>query len=198
MRKNVIFFIIIAIGLFGLSCNKGKSYTDMLNEQKDAINFLIDKENIEVLKHYPEDGIFEENQFVLLENGVYLNVIDPGTEQRAVSGKTRILYRCIVSYPKDSAYAASSPYYPYFNQKEVKCINYGPSSNGTDPYPLFYGDYASSSNLAGEGIQTPLKYVGHGAKVKLIVPFKCGLYIDQSNYQPAYYEIIQYKFHENL
>lgn len=199
MKKGFNILLIVCAALLTLSCNKTKSYTDRLNEQKDVINLLIDKENIEVLKHYPEDGVFQENQFVLLDNGVYMNVIDPGTEQRAVSGKTRILYRCIVSYPKDPVYGNSSPYYQFYNDKEGKCINYGPLSSGTVPIPFIYGDYASMNNpYVSEGIQAPLEYVGDRAKVKLIVPFKYGTYPDQGNYQPAYYETIQYIFEENL
>ena len=49
-----------------------------------------------------------------------------------------------------------------------------------------------------QGLQEPLKYVGDRAKVKLIVPFKRGTYNDQSNGEPAYYEILEYIFEENL
>ncbi len=50
------------------------------------------------LDDFPEDSVFKENQFVELENGVYLNIIDKGTSQRAVQYKTKMLYRCKVSY----------------------------------------------------------------------------------------------------
>ena len=74
--------------------------------------------------------------------------------------------------------------------------NYGPHSNGTSPYSFTYGDYTSS--YVGEGLMTPLQYVGDRAKIKLIVPFKRGLPTDNSNGQPAYYEILEYKFEKNL
>ncbi len=63
---------------------------------------------------------------------------------------------------------------------------------------MTFGDYYYGGTYTSEGIQTPLLYVGDRAKVKLIVPFKRGLSSDQSSYEPAYYEILQYKFEDNL
>ena len=92
--------------------------------------------------------------------------------------------------------------------------NYGPNSNGTLPYPassvagmsvpFTYGDYSSSVSTelsytyVSEGLQMPLRYVGDRARVKLIVPFRVGSYMDQSNGQPVYYEVLEYIFDENL
>ena len=56
----------------------------MLKDEKKAINRLIDENDFEILKDFPEDSVFKENQFVELENGTYLNIIEKGTSQRAV------------------------------------------------------------------------------------------------------------------
>ena len=191
MRKGFNILLILCTSLAVVSCGKTKSYTDMLNDEKEAVERLIDAEGFEILKDFPEDSVFAENQFVKLESGVYLNIIDKGSDQRAVKYKTKILYRCIVSYPLDSTYINSTPYYVQ---------NYGPHSNGTSPWEFTYGDYATSNApyFVSEGVQEPLEYVGDGAKVKLIVPFKRGTYNDQSNGQPAYYETLVYLFEENL
>ena len=191
MKKGFNILLILCTALVAISCSKTKSYTDMLKDEKKAINRLIDENDFEILKDFPEDSVFKENQFVELENGTYLNIIEKGTSQRAVQYKTKILYRCNVSYPMDSAYINSTPYY---------IQNYGPHSNGTSPWEFTYGDYASQANpyLVSEGLQEPLKYVGDRAKVKLIVPFKRGTCNDQSNGEPAYYEILEYIFEENL
>lgn len=203
MKKGFNILLIVCAALLTLSCNKTKSYTDMLNDEKKAIDRLIDREGIEVLKHYPEDGVFKENQFVKLENGVYMNVIDSGTGQRAVLNKTKVFYRCIAFYPLDSTYLLRAnslglitPYWLYGNRDTYRSVNYGPNSNGTSPYSFTYGDY--NSEYISEGLIAPLEYVGHNAKVKLIVPFKRGLSIDNGNGQPIYYEILHYKFEEYM
>lgn len=197
--------MIVCAALLALSCSKTKSYTDMLKDQKKAIERLKDKEGFVFLKKFPKDSVFKANEFVELENGVYLNIIDKGTSERAVAGQTKILYRCTMYYPMDTAYiylTNSAGYHiiPYYYNlvSNGSCIssNYGPHSNGTSPYSFIYGDYTSSD--VGEGLMTPLQFVGDRAKVKLIVPFKRGLPTDNSNGEPAYYEILEYKFEKNL
>ena len=178
MKKGFNILLILCTALVAISCSKTKSYTDMLKDEIEAIERFIDDKGLEILDDFPADSVFNENQFVLLDNGVYLNIIDKGSDQRAVQYKTKMLYRCKMSYFMDSTIVAIE--------------NYGPHSNSKNsPYdPSYY--YVS------EGMQEPLKYVGDRAKVKMIVPFKRGAYNDQSNGQPVYYEILEYIFEENL
>lgn len=201
MKKGFNILMIVCAALLALSCSKTKSYTDMLKDQKKAIDRLKDKESFVFLKKFPKDSVFKENEFVELENGVYLNIIDKGTSERAVAGQTKILYRCTMYYPMDTAYIryTDSYGYPlsiYYTTTSYVFSNYGPHSNGTSPFSFTYGDYTSGA--AGEGLMTPLEFVGDRAKVKLIVPFKRGLSTDNSNGEPAYYEILEYKFEQNL
>lgn len=204
MKKGFNILMMVCAALLAVSCSKTKSYTDMLKDQKKAINRLKDEKGFVFLKDFPKDSIFKENEFVELENGVYLNIIDKGSSERAVYG-TKILYRCTMYYPMDTAYiqmldASYRPYTPYYYNLPSKdsyvSSNYGPHSNGTSPYPFTYGDY--TSYYASEGLMTPLLYVGHEAKVKLIVPFKRGLPTDNNYGEPAYYEILEYKFEKDL
>lgn len=200
MKKGFNILMIVCAALLAVSCSKTKSYTDMLKDQKKAIERLKDKEGFVFLKDFPKDSIFKENEFVELENGVYLNIIDKGSSERAVYG-TKILYRCTMYYPMDTVYiqATDSYGYPlsiYYTKPSFVFSNYGPHSNGTSPFPFTYGDYTSSA--VSEGLMTPLLYVGHEAKVKLIVPFKRGLPTDNSYGEPAYYEILEYKFEKDL
>lgn len=197
MKKGFNVLLILCAALAAISCSKTKSYTDMLNDEKDAIDRLIASEGFEILKDFPADTVFSEKQFVKLKSGVYLNIIDRGTSERAVKYKTKILYRCNMHY---------------FLDADTVLGNYGPHSNGTLPFPtngstsipFTYGDYSSSySNelshyYVSEGIQEPLQYVGDRAKVSLIVPFKRGTYSDQGKGEPIHYEVLEYIFDENL
>jgi hypothetical protein len=50
----------------------------MLKAEKKAIDRFIAENEIEILKSYPANGVFEDRQFVVLDNGIYLNVVDSG------------------------------------------------------------------------------------------------------------------------
>lgn len=198
MKKGFYFVLILCAACLMGSCSKTRSYTDMLKDEEKAINRLIDSLGIEVLKDFPDDSIFAENQFVKMDNGVYMNIIDRG-EGRATLYSTRIMYRC-------NAY--------YFLNYFQLCINsnYGPNSNGTVPYPangaqtvpFIYGEGTTNNQAdpkyiyVSEGIQTPLQYVGHRGRVKLIVPFDKGNYYDQGEGYPVYYEVLEYLFEDQL
>lgn len=190
MKKGFNILLILCAAIVAISCSKTKSYTDMLKDEEKAIERLIDANGFEILRDFPADTVFKENQFVELENGVYLNIIDKGTDQRAVQYSTKMLYRCKMKY--------------FLNVDTLMIENYGPHSNGTSPISFTYGDYSMNSPYdpsyyyVSEGLQEPLKYVGDRAKVKLIVPFRRGAYYDQSNGNPVYYEILEYIFEENL
>ena len=190
MKKGFNILLILCVVLGAISCSKTKSYTDMLKDEKKAIERLIDENDFKILKDFPKDSVFKENEFVLLDNGVYMNIIDKGTSERAVLNKTKMLYRCKLHY--------------FIEVDTLVYENYGPHSNGTSPLPFTYGEYSSNNpydfsyNWVSEGLQVPLQYVGDRALVKLIVPFKRGTYYDQGKGLPVYYEIIEYIFNENL
>lgn len=90
MKKGFNILLILCAALVAISCSKTKSYTDMLKDEKEAIERLIDANDFEILDDFPKDSIFKENQFVKLENGVYLNIIDKGSSERAVQYKTKM------------------------------------------------------------------------------------------------------------
>jgi len=160
----------------------------MLKDERKAIERLIDENNFEIIKNYPSDGVFKENEFIKLSNEVYLNVIDSGNGERAELYKTNILCR-------HTAYRIllDSTSYSYMGS------NYGPNSNGTHPVEFKYGMSTATADSYGffsEGLQTGLQYVGNKGKVKLIVPFKRGASYDMTNGNPVYFEIIEYKFED--
>lgn len=199
MKKGFYILFGMCMVLLAVSCsNSGKSYTDRLKEEKRAINRLIDSEGFEILKSFPADYKFKPNQFVKLDNDVYINVIDSGNGQRATLYSTEIFSRFTAH-----RFSLDSTIY------RTEWSNYGPNSNGTFPVEFTYGNTTANTGdittsersaleaLVSEGMQIGLEYVGHGGKVKLIVPFKRGSSEDQGSYLPVYFEILEYKFGEN-
>ena len=70
MKKGFNILLILCVALVAISCSKTKSYTDMLKDEKKAIERFIDDKGLEILDDFPADSVFKENQFVLLDNGV--------------------------------------------------------------------------------------------------------------------------------
>lgn len=186
MRKIIIavFITIVAVGVFS-SCNKSKTYAQHLNEERKSIERFIDQKGIKVLREYPADSVFKENEFYFdAQNGVYYHVIDSGNGRRIKQGEEFYIRF------KGLSYIASRDTTTYSNV------------NSTMPEILVYGN---TPTYTSPGWVVPLKNVGDRAKVKLIVPFNMGLPNDQINlgtssgreaYRTAYYEELSYRFEQ--
>lgn len=158
----------------------------MINAQDRAIEKFIHDNNIEVLDEYPANGVFKENQFVHLDNKVYMNVVDSGNGTRAVAYKTTVLARFKGNFMVTDTVSFenfSSWKFPV----EFKYTNYSTAVDN-NAYNVFLS----------EGLNTPLKYVGDRARVKLIVPFQAGStigsYSQQSSGTAIYFDLVTYQF----
>lgn len=183
MKKGFNILMVLCTILFVLSCNKNKSYTDRLKDERKAIDRFIDEQGFEILSDYPSNGVFGEKQFVKLSNDLYLNVVDSGNGNRPVSG-TPILLR------------ASGKVLLY----DTFSFNGFDPMNGIINWPMEtkYGIYGSNDyegSLYSIGLMNGLDYVGDSSIVKLIVPFKLGSTgYQQRNFIPIYFDKVRYTF----
>ncbi|MDR2809388.1 MAG: DUF4827 domain-containing protein [Tannerellaceae bacterium] len=188
MKKGFNIGWILCAALLVWSCSNSRQYVDMLDAQEKAINRLIDENEFEILKSYPENGIFKENEFVVLDNGVYLNVVDSGNGNRAVLGSTSVFCRFNVKWLVE------------WSDTDTATVNN--FANGTDPLIYRYGSSAPSStdNFSTTFFSlllfSGLEYVGDSSVVKLIIPFHL-----EGNSQtfggsgvPLYFSKVQYRF----
>jgi hypothetical protein len=188
MKKGFNIGLILCAVLFVLSCNNNRQYADMLDDQKRAINRLISENGFEILKDYPVDGVFKENQFYILPNGVYLNVVDSGNGQRAVSGTTTLYCRFLVKSLVEWQYMDTTTMDLFRNGTKPIYYKYGYSSpiNTTDDASFFFSTLLFS----------PLEYVGDSSEVKLLIPF----HLEGNNQTfrsagvPVYFSKVQYRF----
>jgi len=203
MMKLRIGVLMIILGLVLGSCGKrSKSFSEYKKEEREAINRLITKEGFEILSKYPSDGVFGTKQFVLLDNGCYLNVIDSGNGNRATSNKTIVLIRCskIGIMPNDTF--SVSIFDNRFQPLEFVFgrMNEAKAKAGSD--------YTSFSYLfLSPGIESALNYVGENAIVRMIIPFDngqsskyplgIGSAAQDDSRTPMYYDRIRYVFDEN-
>ena len=71
MKRGFYILLIMCTAIMVVSCDKTKSYTDMLKAQEKAIDRLRADSGLVFLEEFPTDSIFKENEFVELDNGVY-------------------------------------------------------------------------------------------------------------------------------
>lgn len=182
MKRGFNLLMIVCVAVCALACNNNKSYTDMLNAEKKAINRLRSDEGLTFLSSYPES--FASNEFYRLSSGVYINVVDSGNGVRPSSGTTihcRFSVRSILG--EDTIYAS----------------NIGPNSNGTSPIAFTFGTMTENgqtiySDFFSAGLASGSQYVGDSSEVKLIVPFTMGSSYFSSNGIPVYFDRVQYRF----
>ncbi len=194
MKRIVGFVLMLCAVLSSTSCNKTKSYTERLEAEQDAIERLMDAEGIVVLDEYPADGVFKENEFVKLDNDVYLNVIDPGNGDRISEGvrqnvicrfEARIFMSDTVTIDGfGSEYLpvtmTVTPYYEY-GMIQATAVQDGSASSGLEMY-------------VSEGLASGFYHVGDSATVKLIVPFKVSSQMLRQMYEPVYFTRVRYIF----
>lgn len=169
MKKGFYVLLIMLAAAMVVSCDKTKSYTDMLKAERKAIDRLIRDSGYVILKDFPADSVFQPNEFVKLDNGVYLNIISRGDiDDKAVLYQTGVQCRFIANFFMTAA-----------DSIPVELL--GPHSNGTWPVEFKYGYYTASLNpdryyvydvFISPGLAAGLPYVGNNSYVKLIVPFK--------------------------
>lgn len=198
MKRGFNALLIGFVCMVVISCGKDqKSYTDMLNEEKKAIDKLIDREELEILKKMPANYKFAHNEYVKLDSDVYIQVVDTGDGTRAKQYSSHIFCR----FTANRFMLDSTSY-------QNRYSNYGPHSNGTGPIEFVYGqntvisqssttDYQTVlEGFMSEGIQAGLEYVGNKGKVRLIVPFKHGSSYDQQQGYAVHFEELEYKIME--
>ena len=192
MKRGFYILTILCAALMVVSCDKTKSYTERLKDERKAIDRLIDREGIKVLKDYPSDGVFGENEFVKLDNDVYLNVIDSGNGNRATLAKTKVLCR----FTANDIMSTDSTRMLIDNLSSIYNHVWGFPTEFVFGYNVYSGesrDY-DPDLFVGDGLATALYHVGEGAEVKLIVPFKRMGNFFQSSYTPVYFSKVKYTF----
>lgn len=213
MKKLFYLSALIYVLTLGLqSCNNGKTYAEMKEEEADAINKFILENDIKVIseKEFIEnDTITAENEFVLFDkSGVYMNIQYRGDGEILKEGRYNISSRFIEICIKDVSdmqitagdTLASNRYSPY---SENFLLTVGSSGS----YSASFTDMAQSAmydayktSAVPNGWLVPFAYLkmksyisaapsNKIARVRLIVPHSEGTSYATQYVYPCYYEI---------
>lgn len=209
-----ILFIVCAMALGIQGCDDNKTYAEMEEEERDAINlFKSELEDSIGATFISEDQFVEQdsttgpNEFVLFdETGVYMNVVTRGEGEVLGNGTHDMLTRFIeIALSTNDAAGC--------HKGDTLAINWGTSSyfNTTDEFQLtisngsYSGRFVEGSVMATiyqtsavpSGWLLPLRFLKVGrtvdsekiSRVRLIVPHSEGTGTAMSAVYPCYYEI---------
>lgn len=198
MKKLTLFFLsLLALTLGFQACDDSKTYAEMLEDEKDGINDFIRKEGIKVISQsefYAQDSTtnLDENEFVQLASGVYMQIVDKGSENEAdtVKSNDEILVRFMEYSILDKDTTLSN----IDAAETVDAFRYTVTSSSiAGTFLQGYMMTLYSSPTVPAGWLVPLTYVRDRAHVRLIVPSKMGHQTAMQYVYPYYYDIRKYQ-----
>lgn len=199
MKKLVLLFLaLLAFSFAFQACDDSKTYAEMLEEEDDAIAAFIRDNDIQVISQtefFNNDSTTDvsKNEYVQLSSGVYMQIVDKGSDNLAdtVKNNDLILVRFMEYSILDKDTSLSN-----LNAVEtVDEFKYTVTSSSiaaifTQGY--MYSVYGPS---VPAGWLVPLPYVRDMAHVKLIVPSKMGHSTAMQYVYPYFYDIKKYQIY---
>ena len=177
--KNILllFSVIFTMISVFFGCSKTKTYAEKMEAEKKAIERFMDRNGYVVIGSYPEDSIFEENEFYRTSEGLYMNVINPKYNPDINADAVfKVGNTVMVRYKKEQYFMTDTTYNSNWEYL---------------PAEFVYGRIDTETTPEGWGI--PLRYVGNYALVKLIIPSVIGTATNQNSVVPVFYDSLWYK-----
>lgn len=202
MKKILPFiFALMAISAIFCACDETKTYAEKMEEEDDAIEAFIRDSSITVISQsefYANDSVTDvsKNEYVQLASGVYMQIVDKGSENLAdtIRPNEVVLVRFSEYSLFDKMVTVSNLETPYmvdeFRYTVTSSSIAGIFSTGTVGAMYYY--YGSTTVPAGW--LAALAYIRDGAHVKLIVPHKMGHDSALSNVYPYFYDLRKIQF----
>ena len=154
MMKNRIKYITASLlsALALTSCNDTKSYSELLNEEEEAVNWFM--ANQQIVTEVPADSVFitgvDAPYYKMDEDGyVYMQVIEKGDMNDRPDKGSRVYFRFKYRNIKDLYNGITSSWTGNADNLEM-----------TSTSLIFGNTMITSTTSWGEGIQVPLKYLG--------------------------------------
>lgn len=213
MKKLIFLFLsLLTAGALFQACDNSKTYAEMLEDEKNAVNKFIKDNGIRIISQSEferNDTVtnLERNEYVSLADGVYMQIVDRGNEDKTdtFASNNEICAR----YIEEDMMTRDTTCFNVFLDKwaDATQLYARPAvfryvAQGTYVYATFLemdyywsSVYASTSVPAGWLVALP--YVRNKSHVRLIVPSKMGHQSAQQYVNPFYYDIWSFSKAEN-
>ena len=200
MKKLVLLFLsLLAFSFAFQACDDSKTYAEMLEEEDDAIAAFIRDNDIQVISQtefFNNDSTTDvsKNEYVQLSSGVYMQIVDKGSDNLADTVKNNDLI--LVRFMEYSILDKDTSLSNLNSVETVDEFKYTITSSSiaaifTQGY--MYSVYGPS---VPAGWLVPLPYVRDMAHVKLIVPSKMGHSTAMQYVYPYFYDIKKYQIYK--
>ena len=187
LKFKFVLLSLVAVVCCTSSCSDNKSYAEQLADERVAVNlFLAGKK---VINEIPADSILQTGKdapyYRIDENGnVYLQVIsNTGLDQRPKTDELiyfRYMRFNIVDWCVNG-------------EDDITLVGNMNDMNNPTTYFLYDNYSVDVSSQYGEGIQLPLKFVGMGAEVNVIIRSQVGISDEIAAVQPYHWHIRYYR-----
>lgn len=185
LKIKLLALSLVAVALGTTSCSDNKSYAEQLADERVAVNYFLAGQK--VVKDVPADTIFETG-----ENAPYYRIDEDGDVYMQVLSNTGLDMR-----PKTDDIV-------YFRYMRYNVITWCTSGDYTSvgnmndmkqPVTYFmYDNYTvQTSSQYGQGLQLPLKFVGVGSEVNLIIKSQKGVTDEIADVVPYHWHVRYYK-----
>jgi len=175
-RISYLFFLIFLASIFASSCSSTKTYSQLLNEEKDLMDGFIKRNNILVISGTPSENTTwvknGQDVYILTSTGLYFHMINTGD---TVPNDTLEYKNMVV--PRFKQYTLGVPSDTISNWTTIDF-----------PYPsdFIYGDLTQSC----KAFQEAASYLKrNNSEAKLIVPSKIGFNADMMSVTPYGYDL---------
>ena len=191
---TILLALLTGLMLFTTGCRKDRiSYVEMISREKKEIAAFMDKEGIRVRKNFPAEVVTPEKEFVEVEDGLYIRVINKG-----------------VGAPKSGETVISSRFnfHSISNRSKIDLKLYGPTSAGTFPLPFVYNENnevlvlspkadpneRNNQSLLCIALVEAAKHVGDGAELQIITSFRYGPAALSREGIPLFFDIVHFEY----
>jgi hypothetical protein len=205
MKKlSILLTMVFGLGLFFQSCNNGKTYAEMNEEEREAIKRFIELNDIKVID---EDQFAEQdsttdvsaNEYVLFEEtGVYMQVVERGNGEPLGEGRHEILVRYVeerIKQDGDSDTISLNTLSNLYAHPDEFVLTKQDKSYSATFTTLGAMYNAHTSAYVPSGWLMALNYLKVGreisgrSKIKLILPHSQGTSTATAEVFPCFYEI---------
>ena len=205
MKKLIFLFLsVIAAGSLFQACDNSKTYAEMLEDEKNAVNKFIKDSAINVisLEEFERDTITDlsRNEYVAFSNGVYMQIVDRGSAENKTDTFANNNEIC-VRYIEEDIMTRDTTCFNVFleewgdanqlytNPAVFRYVAEGSYVYGTFIQMDYYWASYYQSTAVPAGWLLALPFVHNYAHVRLIVPSKVGHSSAQQYVNPYYYDI---------
>ncbi len=214
MKKTYSLLLLLCGILLLTSCNKGETYSDLKEAERDAINKYISDKGIKVIDETKftaqgETTNLDNNEYVYLnKSAVYMQIVRKGCGEKVKDGESlEILCRFSEYNIKNNQLLIRNdiPYFIVQNNQTYDFSSFPDKMMVERIGSSFTGSFVSGamsdyhgSAAVPAGWLVPLNYVNVGrpqneeeetAKVRLIVPHSQGTVDASSSVYPCFYEL---------